>query len=434
MSFNAEMTTDQRETLPTLRAKDKNAEPLARGARQVIYAPPSNTSSNLCLMMLVAPLVQPTGSLDMPLEVSIEATLPRRKVLRRVHAGHTLTRGALRLRLQLQLQTRRPYRSWPFTALGLLPPRSLRPSLRAPGVSTHGVEQWLRNLLVHIGPMTQGGNPRRPVKSIFQPSEHVALWVAEEIRRDIPSEIVGRLIALGGPRPGDIVLLDFTNPPVPVASDQHGRPYAPIFQSVLEYNSYIEAYSRSLASKTPFVLTIEPTASQSASPSTDLSGVADLSSLTSTPSLAMDDSPALLPSVLESSPSPAPIDSGAQHFGETLHTPAEHMAGPVDGAERTTRSSQLLHGQVCFNEHSYPADQQSPDAMYSNQSNSSTTTVDAHYSFIHASEDNWSEGNWGSGLNSGSIWSVLQAALAAGISGPYVGVETMPAIGAPYTN
>ncbi|KAG8721755.1 hypothetical protein FRC09_007414 [Ceratobasidium sp. 395] len=269
--------------------------------------------------------------------------------------------------------------------------------------------------------MTQDGKLRRSVKSIFQSSEDVTLWVAEEIRRDIPPEIVNRLIALGGPRPGDIVLLDFTNPPVPIASDQHGNPYVPIFHSVLEYNCYFEAYSRSLASNTPFVLTIEPTTSPNASPSTNSSDVASLSSLTSTPSLVMDDSPASMPSALEPSPSPALIDSGAQHFSETLHTPAGRTAGPVGGAKWTVGSSQLLRGQVCSNEQSYPADQQSPDAMYSNQSDSSATTVDTHYSSIHASYNDWSEGNRGSGLDSGSIWSVLQAALAADMSGPYFG-------------
>ncbi|KAG8732530.1 hypothetical protein FRC12_019234, partial [Ceratobasidium sp. 428] len=238
MNPNAEMTTDQRETLPTLRAKDKSAKPLARGARQAIYVSPS-TSSNLCFTILVASLVQPTRSLDVPLEVSIEATLPRRR--RRAPAPA-------------------PALAPDLASVPILAPRSARtPASTQPSVQSQStgcldhVEPWLRNLLVHIGPMTQGGKLRRPVKSIFQPSEHahVTLWVAEEIRRDIPPEIVNRLIALG-PRPGDIVLLDFTNPPVPVASDQHGNPHVPIFHSVFEYNCYFEAYSRSLASKTPF--------------------------------------------------------------------------------------------------------------------------------------------------------------------------------------
>ncbi|KAG8704939.1 hypothetical protein FRC09_003245 [Ceratobasidium sp. 395] len=388
MNPNAEMTTDQRETLPTLRAKDKSAEPLARANRKPRHA---------------------ARGLDRSDSTPSESTTTR-------------ARGSQPY--QRRAPAPAPAPAPDSVSVPILAPHTARtPASTQPSAQSQStgcldhVEPWLRNLLVHIGPMTQGGKLRRPVRSIFQPStEHITLWVAEEIRHDIPPEIVDRLIALGGPRPGDIVLLDFTNPPVPVASDQHGRPYAPIFYSVFEYNCYFEAYSRSLASNTPFVLTIEPAVSQSASPYTDPSGVAGLSSLTSTPSLAMDNSPASLPSALESSPSPAPIDSRAQHFGETLHTPTECTAGPADGAEWTAKSSQLLQGQVCSKEHSYPVDQQSFDAMYLNQSGSSAIAVDAHYSSIHTSSNDWNEGSWGSGLDFESIWSVLQAASGADIS------------------
>ncbi|KAG8723748.1 hypothetical protein FRC09_001895 [Ceratobasidium sp. 395] len=388
MNPNAEMTTDQRETLPTLPAKDKSAKPLARANQK-----PRRS----------------TRGLDRSDSTPSESTTTRAR------GSHPYQRRA---------PAPAPALAPDSASVPILAPRSARtPASTQPSAQSQStgcldhVEPWLRNLLVHIGPMTQGGKLRRPVKSIFQPSEHahVTLWVAEEIRRDIPPEIVDRLIALG-PRPGDIVLLDFTNPPVPVASDQHGNPYVPIFHSVFEYNCYFEAYSRSLASKTPFVLTIEPTASQKASSSTDLSGVAGLSSLMSTPNLVMDDSPALLPSALESSPSPAPVGSGAQHFSETLHTPAERTAGPVDGDECMVRSSQLLHGQASSKEHSYPVDQQSSDAMYLDQSGSSAITVGAHYSSIHTSYNDWNEGSRGSGLDFESIWSALQAASGADIS------------------